>query len=492
MTAAKRLALQAALSLLTSCMVGPDYHRPRAILSLHYKELAGWQPAQPLDAIPKGAWWTIYGDPQLDRLESGVVVSNQNVRVFEAQYREAQAVVQEARAQLFPTLTGGAGDTRSFSGGGQSSPALSAGTASRGGRSHTVTQYTFEASASWDIDLWGRIRRQVQSDVAAAQLSAADLQNATLSAQANLAIDYVALHYEDSLRDLLQATVAADEQALTITRNQVEIGTASPADEAAAETQLETVRASLVNVGVARGQFEHAIAVLAGLPPADLSLPAAPLVTSVPVVPAGLPSMLLERRPDIAAAERAMDEENALVGVQIAAFFPSLTLSTSDGWAGGPIGMLISAANRVWSLGANASETIFAGGARSAAVEAAQAAYDASVANYRQTVLSALQQVEDELVALRVLEQQARAEGVAVKAAERALTIALNQYQQGTVVYTAVLTQQTALLADQETALSIEEQRLIASITLIEALGGGWDASDLPSAGALQRGVPFL
>ncbi len=468
-----------------ACMVGPDYHRPAAVISLRYKELAGWIPAQPADALPKGAWWQLYRDPLLDALEARVAVSNQNVAAYAAQFREAQETVQEARAQLFPTLAGTAGVTRSSSGGG-----FGTGTTSSGGR--TATQYVLEGSASWEPDIWGRIRRQVQSNVAAAQVSAADLANATLSAQATLATDYMQLRYEDSLTDLLTQTVQAYTRALTITRNQVEIGTVSPADEAAAETQLESTRASLVAVGVARGQFEHAIAVLAGMPPAALSIPHAPLADPAPVPPSAIPSALLQRRPDIAAAERTMDEQNAIIGVQVAAFYPTISLSAVYGWQGGPIGMLISAANRVWSLGANASETIFQGGARSAAVGAARDAYDASVANYRQTVLTALQQVEDELVALHVLQLQAQAEDVAVRAAQRSVTIALNQYQAGTIVYTTVITEQTALLSSQQAALAVREQRVVASVALVQALGGGWSANEMPGKDALQPGVPFL
>jgi NodT family efflux transporter outer membrane factor (OMF) lipoprotein len=455
-------------------------------MSIRYKELAGWTPAQPADVAPKGSWWTIYDDPRLNQLESRVEISNQTVKEYVAQYAEAQAVVQEARAQLFPTLGATAGVTRSAIG----SHAAS-GTSGAGGGS-TTTEYSLQGSASWDIDVWGRIRRQVQSDVAAAQVSAADLQNATLSAQGTLATDYIELEYQDSLEDLLKATVAAYKEALRITHDQVEAGTASPSDEAAAITQLESAQASLVNVGVARGQYEHAIAVLAGLPPADLSIAHTPLPAAVPVTPPGIPATLLQRRPDIAAAERAMDEENALIGVQVAAYYPDISLSGDFGWEGGPIGMLISAANRVWSLGASASETIFQGGARSAAVDAARASYDANVAAYRQTVLSAIQQVEDDLVALKTLQTQAAAEQRAVQAAQHAVAIALNEYEAGTQTYTTVITEQTALFSDQQTALTVQEQRLSASVALVQALGGGWTSAELPGKESLQAKLPFL
>jgi len=471
------------LLLTSGCMVGPDYHRPAAPVPIHYKELAGWVPAQPADMASKGDWWTIYHDPLLNKLESRVEISNQTVREYAAQYAEAQATVQEARAGLFPTIGGTAGVTRSSTG-----RAASTGT----GRGVTSTQYTLEATASWDLDVWGRIRRQVQSDVAAAQVSAADLKNATLSAQGTLATDYIELQYEDSLQDLLQATVKAYKEALRITHDQVQAGTTSPADEAAAETQLAAAEASLVNVGVLRGQYEHAVAVLAGLTPADLTIPHATLAHDVPVVPPGVPSVLLQRRPDIAAAERMMDEENALIGVQIAAFYPDISLSADFGWQGGPIGMLISAANRVWSLGANASQTLFDGGERTAAVSAARAAYDASVATYRQTVLSAFQQVEDELVALKVLQSQAAAEDYAVRTAQRSVTIALNEYLAGTAAYTSVVTEQTALLTDQQAALSVQAQRLAASVALVQALGGGWSTADLPAGHAVAPRQPLL
>ncbi len=504
------LLLSAALCL-TGCMVGPDYHRPAAVLSMHYKELAGWVPAQPADIDPKGAWWSMYNDPLLNRLESRVAISNQNVATYAAQYAEAQAIVQETRAQLFPVLGATAGVTRTHVGAGTGGSGFStvgagttttttgaggtvtAGTVVSGASGGvTRTQYTLEGTASWDLDLWGKIRRQIQSDVAAAQVSAADLQNATLSAQGTLATDYVELRYEDSLLDLLQATVRAYQNALRITHNQVVAGITAPGDEAEAETQLASAQASLVNVGVARGQYEHAIAVLAGLPPAELSIPHAPLGTAVPVPPAGLPSTLLQRRPDIAASERMMDEENALIGVQVAAYYPDVTLSADGGWEGGPIGMLISAGNRIWSLGANATETLFEGGARNQAVRAARAAYDASGATYRQTVLSALEQVEDELVALHVLQEQAVAEDYAVKTAQRSVQIALNEYQAGTVAYTTVNTEQTALFSDQQAALSVQEQRLAASVALVQALGGGWNVSALPGREELQKGLPFL
>lgn len=469
-----------ALALLAGCTVGPDYERPDAPDAAAFKEAPpeGWKLGTPIDQLPKGAWWSIYQDPALDALERQVALSNQNVKSFEAQYRQALAIVDEARSQELPTVgvSGGVTRSRSASSSGSSSSAAS-GSGSRGAR----TTFTAEGTASWDLDLWGRIRRQVESDVAGAGVSAADLANATLSAQATLATDYFQLRAQDALTQLLTDTVKADEEALRITQNQYNAGTAAPSDVAQAETELASARAQLISAGVQRQTFEHAIAVLTGVPPAALTLPPGTLATNVPMVPAGLPSALLERRPDIASAERAMAEQNALIGVAVAAYYPDISLSADYGFTGNPIGKLFRAANRIWSLGANASETLFDGGERDAAIRAAQASYDGSVATYRQTVLTAFQQVEDELSTLRILQQQAAAETEAVRAAQHSLDIALNEYRAGTVAYTTVVTAQTALLGDQEAALTVQQNRFVASATLIAALGGGWTVGDLAS-----------
>jgi len=484
---------------LAGCKVGPDYHRPPAIVSAGYKELAGWKPGTPLDTIDRGAWWSVYRDPLLDRLERQIAVSNQNLIAAQAAYEQAQAIVQQARAQLWPTLTLSTSATRqSFgSGGGSAVTPITVGgvsTTTGGGGSSGTTRNVFSAQsgASWDIDVWGRIRRQVESNVAAAQVSAADVSSAKLSAQGTLASAYFNLRAQDSLERLLSDTVAEFQRALQITQNQYAAGVAARSDVITAQTQVETVQAQLIAVGVQRAQFEHAIAVLTGVPPAELTIPKAPLATRVPVVPAGVPSTLLERRPDIAAAERAMQEQNALIGVQVAAFYPDITLSANFGYQSSAIGKLFSLASQFWSFGAAASETLFAGGARTAAVAAARAAYDQAVANYRLTVLTAFQQVEDQLAALRILEQQAAAEATAVRSAQQAVSIALNEYRAGTAAYTAVITAQATELADEETLLAIQQSRLVASVGLIEALGGGWDAARLPSKGELQEWNPIL
>jgi NodT family efflux transporter outer membrane factor (OMF) lipoprotein len=466
--------------LLAGCTVGPDYKRPDAAAPVAFKELAGWKISQPADTVDKGTWWSVYHDQELDRLERMVEVSNQNVKQFEAQYSSAVALVAEARAGLFPVVALSPGVTRNGSGGanGQIS-SLSSGS-STGGSGRRGTQYSVSGTVNWDLDVWGRIRRQVESNAAAAQASAADLANAELSAQATLATDYFDLRAEDSLAQLLTDTVAAFRRALRITENQYHAGTSSSIDYVTALAQLQSTEAQLVAVGVQRQQFEHAIAVLTGHAPADLTIPPAPLASHVPVLPPGLPSALLERRPDVAAAERAMQQENALIGVQIAAYYPDISLSALGEYAGYPLGQLFNLSNQFWSLGATGTETLFNGGLREANVAAARATYDASIASYRQTVLTAFQQVEDALSDLRILQQQAKAEAIAVNSTQRAVDATLNAYRAGTVAYTSVITEQTLLLSDQQTALSVQQSRLVASVALIEALGGGWSTADLP------------
>lgn len=449
---------------MTGCAVGPNYIRPSAPTPVDFKELKGWKVSTPRDAINKGPWWSVFHDPILDHLESQVEVNNQTVKEEEAAYREAHALVAEARAQLFPTVTANSSITRGNSSGG--SP---------------TTTVTGEGAASWEPDLWGRIRRTIESNVAGAQASAADLQNATLSAQGSLATDYFELRESDSLQTLLNDTVAQYKRSLKITQNQYNAGTAARSDVITAQTQLLTTQALAINVGVARAQYEHAIAVLAGKPPAELSLTPGRLASAIPVIPVGFPSTLLERRPDIAAAERTMQQENALIGVAIAGYYPTITLSALAGYVGDPFSGVAQASEFVWSLGASGTETLFNGFLTEAQVNAARATYDQSVATYRQTVLTAFQQVEDQLAALRILRQQAVAEDAAVKAAQQAVTIALNEYQAGTQAYTAVVTAQATALADEETALSVREQREAAVVALIEAMGGGWSAASLPS-----------
>lgn len=489
----KCLPVVATTLLLAGCMVGPDYKQPDAPVSVAYKELSpGWKISTPADTMDKGAWWLVFNDPLLDKLESEVNVSNQTLKEFAAAYREAQDVVQAARGQLFPVITLDANGTRSKSGigsfgGGSSVAGFGQSTSAR-----LRSNFSLEANSSWDLDVWGRIRRTIESDVASAQASDADLANARLSAQASLASDYFQLRAADATQALLNDAVAQFNKSLQITLNQYNAGTAARSDVITAQTQVQTTQAQAVGVGVARAQFEHAIAVLTGHPPADLTIAPGTLAKDVPVVPPSVPSTLLERRPDIAAAERQMQEENALIGVAVAAFYPDISLSGLFGYSGTPLGSLISASNQLWSLGASATQSVFQGGTLAAQTAAARAAYDASVATYRQTVLTALQQVEDELSGLRILEQQSAAQAVAVDSARRAVGIALNEYRAGTQAYTTVVVAQTTALSDEETAVTIQQDRLMASVALIEALGGGWNTSQMVKADDLQKGLPFL
>jgi len=483
-----RAAIAALALACGGCAVGPDYRQPPAPVPAQYKELAGWKIATPQEAaVARGPWWSIYHDPLLDSLERQVNVNNQTVKENEAAYRASVALVREAQANFYPTVGVNTGVTRSSGGGGTTSSGSVSGFTGGGHGIGPNTEYSLEGSADWAPDLWGKIRRQVESQAAGAQVSAADLANAQLSEQGTLATDYFNLRAQDSLTTLLQNTAAAYRHALQITQNQFNAGTVSQLDVATAQAQLQSVVAELVGVGVLRAQYEHAIAVLIGRPPAALSIPFSPLPEAIPVVPPGLPSTLLERRPDIAAAERAMQEENALIGVAVAAYYPTISLSAVGGFVGNPIGQLFNVANRIWSLGAAANETLFEGGLRPAQVAAARATYDQSVATYRQTVLSAFQQVEDELAALRIYEQQAAAQAVAIAAAQQAVTVALNEYQAGTVAYTTVITQQEVLLTDQQSALTVQQNRFVASVALIQALGGGWSAPDLPSIAQIKN-----
>jgi NodT family efflux transporter outer membrane factor (OMF) lipoprotein len=468
--AARVWPLLAALPL-CGCMVGPNYYKPAAPIAVAYKELAGWKPATPSDAIDRGAWWSVYHDPLLDRLESEVEISNQTLAASYAAWREAQAVVREAQSQLYPSLTATASSQRSGSGGSSRSTFGSGGS--------TLTSGTLEASASWTLDVWGSIRRTIESNVAGAQASEADVANARLSAQGALASDYFDLRASDALYKLLSDTAADYQRSLQITQNQYDAGIAARSDVITAQVQVETTQAEVINVGVARAAYEHAIAVLTGHPPADLTIAAGDLMHDVPVVPASVPASLLERRPDIAAAERAMQQQNALIGVAVANYYPDVSLSALYGYSGSPIGSLIALGNRVWSIGASATESIFNGGLTSAQVAAARATYDVAVANYRQTVLTAFQQVEDELSTLRILQLQSAAEDRAVADAKRAVAIAINEYQAGTQAYTTVVTAQNTALANEQAALTVQQDRLLASVALIQALGGGWQADDL-------------
>jgi NodT family efflux transporter outer membrane factor (OMF) lipoprotein len=447
-------------------MVGPTYTRPAVQVPVQYKELAaapaGWKAAVPADDKDRGDWWSVYRDPLLDDLERRVGINNQNLKAYEAAYREALAVADEAHSNLFPTASLAPGVVRSRSGG------------------ITGTTRSVQMSAAWELDLWGRIRRQAESQRAQAEASAAQLRGVQLSAQAELATDYFQLRYEDSLQALLSSTATAFQRTLEITRNQYAAGIAARSDVVAAETQLQTTQAQLIAVGVSRAQYEHAIALLVGQPPSEIGIPVAPLAAEVPTVPVALPSMLLERRPDVAQAERIVAQENALIGAAVAAYYPDISLSGMLGYAGSPVSGLITASNRVWEAGASANQLLFDGGGRSAAVAAARAAHEQSVANYRHTVLAAFQDVENALSTLRILADQAEAQARAVALARQGVEIALHEYEAGTQAYTTVVTAQATALTNEETALQIAAGRLTASVALLKALGGGWERRMLP------------
>ena len=460
-----------------ACLVGPTYHRPSAPMPAAYKELAEkqaalgltWKAAQPNDAAGRGKWWTLLGDPGLDDLEEMVAVSNQTIAMAEAQYRGARALVGGVRSSLFPSIGIGvsagrsSGVTTRSPGAGQAAPA--------------VDSFEVPVTMSWTLDIFGRIRRSVQAGLANAQASAADLEGVRLAMQAEAAMDYLALRGLDAEIDLLNRTAAGYQTALGLTENRFKQGVVSGVDVAQAKTQLDATRAQATDLSLSRAKIEHALAVLVGKPPAEFTLPPAPLRIVAPDIPAGLPSELLERRPDIAAAERRMAAANAQIGVAVAGYFPSLGLSGTAGYLDSKLAGLFSLPNRLWSLGASLFETLFNGGQRRALKEQAVAAYDAAVADYRETVLTAFAQVEDNLAALRILAEEARYQNDAVSEAELALKLANNRYGNGVTSYLEVVTAQSTALTNERLAVELLTRRLTAGVALIEALGGGWHAS---------------
>ncbi len=488
---------------LAGCTVGPDYSRDAAPTPTEFKELKGWKHAEPRDdSAARGDWWRVYRDRGLDELLPQVEISNQTVAAAAAAYEEAKAVIRQGQAALFPTATAGYTVTRTRTGPaaiGSGSVSGSSVVAAARGNAVYSTQYTAPINGSWELDVWGSIRRQIESNTAAAQASAADLDNAKLSAQATLATAYFNLRAADSLRDLLDRTVVQFKETLRVTKNKVDAGccsgpgltAVSPADLALASAQVENTQAQAINVGVARAQFEHAIAVLVGRPPAELTLGRRLLFGGIPQIPVTVPSLLLERRPDIAASERTMQEQNALIGVAEAAYFPNISLTSMLEFIG-PIPLPFSAARSIGNIAAAGSQTLFNGGLTAAQVDAARATYWQSVANYRQTVLTAFQQVEDELAAIRILSRQLGYQQAAVRDAREAVRVFSNQYQAGTVDLTTVVTAETTMLADEEAELTIRQNLFLASVSLIEALGGGWDTLQVPTQAQLQKGFSLL
>ncbi|HXX64059.1 MAG TPA: efflux transporter outer membrane subunit [Bacteroidota bacterium] len=473
-TACGSVAVGLLLSLLLgSCTVGPDYIRPSAEVPAAYKETKDWKKAEPGDELRKGPWWEVLGDPQLNSFEEKVNVSNQNVAFAEAQFRQARALVQEARAGFFPNVTAGVSATRSRSSSSVGS-SLSSG---------TVNNFMLPLDVSWEPDLWGRIRRTVEASEASAQASAADLGAVSLSMQAELAQDYFQLRTLDAQSQLLEETVAAYRKSFELTKNRYASGIVSRSDVLLAETQLKTTQAQAIDIGVQRAQLEHAIAVLLGRPASTFSIAATPLeMKAPPPIPAGLPSELLERRADIAAAERLVAAANAQIGVAEAAYYPTITLSGAVGLESSQLPKLLNWPSRFWSIGASVLETVFDGGQRKAASEAARAAYDATVATYRQTVIGAFQEVEDNLSSLRILEEEAQVQVEAVTAARQSLAITTNQYKAGTASYLDVIVTQAIALNNERVAIGIFGSRITAAVLLIKALGGGWDVCSLPAA----------
>jgi len=476
-------ALLCSAVLLQGCDVGPKYNRPAAKVPATFKEVTpddlqkmdGWKVAQPQDSALHGTWWEIFGDSQLNALEEQVNISNQNVAATFASFMAARAVVRQARSQYFPTVSVGPSII------GQHQPSSSSTVAARASGT-TFTAYSLPFDASWTPDLWGRVRNTVRANVANAQASEADLENTRLTAHAELAVDYFQLRGQDALKQLLDSTVVAYEESLKLTKALYETGIDSDEAVAEAETQLETARAQDTNLGILRAEYEHAIALLVGQPASSFSIAVEPLKTPPPAIPFGVPSQLLERRPDVAATERLMAQANAQIGVAKAAYYPTLTLSASAGFQATTGSSWFSWPSRFWSVGPAISELIYDGGLRRATVEQVRAQYDQTVANYRGTVLTAFQQVEDNLSTLRVLSKEIQEQDTAIQSAQRSLKLATDRYRLGIDPYLNVITAQTTLFGNQQTAVDLRIQQIVASVQLVEAVGGGWDSSTLPTS----------
>ncbi|HTR03797.1 MAG TPA: efflux transporter outer membrane subunit [Thermoanaerobaculia bacterium] len=469
----RALALALALAfVLPGCAVGPDYHKPETVSPAAFKEApvdpSEWRVAAPDDHLPRGAWWALFGDPGLSALEEEVASANTTIAQAEARYRAARAVVRQSRADFYPTVTAGAGVTRarvhtSVPG---EAPVVA-----------TATTYSATGDASWELDLWGRVRRNVESSVAGAEAAGADLENVRLSMQAELAVDWYQLHGFDAQIALLAENAEAQERALKVTRNRHDQGVVSGVDVAQAETLLEATRAQVIEARLSRAQTEHAIAFLVGKAPADLTIPPAKIAVGPPAVPGLLPSELLERRPDVASAERQVAAANALVGVATAAYFPTVSIDASAGFVATTLSKLFSAPSFVWSVGPAALATLFDAGRRRAVTDERRAEYDAAVAAYRETALRAFQEVEDQLAAVRLLADEEKQQAAVVAAAEKAFRLAENRYEGGITTYLEVVTAQTVALSNERAAVDILTRRMVASVNLVKALGGGFEAN---------------
>jgi NodT family efflux transporter outer membrane factor (OMF) lipoprotein len=490
------LGATVAVLLLAGCTVGPKYHTPTATVQpppASYKEsptqfpVSGdWKVAQPQDAMLHGKWWEIYNDPELNALEEQLNVNNQNIKQSFENFMEARTLVAQARAQLFPTVGTAPSYQRSLGSANLHGSTGSTG-ATAGGAQTTV--YTIPVTASWEPDLWGKVRNTIHEAQYNAQLSAADLENERLSEEASLAVFFFELRGQDALQKIFDETIEADKNSVELTRARYETGVDDQISLVQAQNALESAESAGTDLGIARAQFEHAVAVLIGTTPSSFSIPVKPLDTAPPVIPVGVPSQLLERRPDIAASERAMAAANAQIGIAVAAYYPNVTLTGTGGFQSSSIKNLLTLPSGFWSVGPSLSETIFDAGLRRATVQQFVALYNADVAGYRQTVLTAFQQVEDFLAAVRILSKQIQQQIAAEKSAERYLELAKARYYTGVDTYLNVLVAQTTLLSDQQTLASLRTQAMTASVQLIEALGGGWDRSQLPTPAEVSRKV---
>jgi NodT family efflux transporter outer membrane factor (OMF) lipoprotein len=492
-------ALAAILLMVAGCRVGPNYVRPPVPSPPAYKEIspAGakesdiWRATQPREGASRGNWWKVFNDPQLNELEAKASISSQQIAAAANSFLAAHALVREARSQYFPTVATNPSILNSRPSPGQFGGVRAGSIAGVGLTVKSYTDYSLPFDASWEPDFWGRVGNNVRANVYAAQASAADLANVRLSVQAELAIDYYELRAQDSLKELLDSTVTAYQDSLVLTRAQYRAGVGNDEAVAQAEAQLKSAQAQDTNLGILRAQYEHAIAVLIGQPASSFSLPPNALAANPPAIPVGIPSELLERRPDIAAAERSMAQANAQIGVAKAAYFPTILLSASGGFGNSSAANWFTWPSRFWSVGPSLAETIFDAGLRKATVQQYRATYDQTVANYQQTVLTAFQQVEDNLAALRILSQDIDQQDAAVQAATRSLEEAEVRYKAGLDPYLDVITAQTALLTVQQTAVNLRTQQKVASVQLIMALGGGWDSSQIPSEKEVRSTASF-
>jgi NodT family efflux transporter outer membrane factor (OMF) lipoprotein len=489
-----KFALSPAITtlLLTGCMVGPKYHAPSPSATAtappvvykesptQFQETDGWKIAQPQDAMLHGKWWEVYGDPELNALEDQLNINNQNIKEFFENFMEARTLIAQARSQLYPTV----GTSPSYQAARTSSNLTNSPSANTG-RVSSVASLPFDVS--WEPDLWGKVRNTIHEQQYNAQLSEADLENEKLTEQASLAEFFFEIRGQDALQKLLNDTVEADKKALELARARYETGVDDRISVVEAETTLQTVQSQAINLGVARAQFEHAIAVLVGTNPSQFSIPVKPLLTNSPAIPLGMPSALLERRPDIASAERKMAAANAQIGIAYAAYYPSLSLSASYGYESSNFSHFFNFPSRFWSVGPTLSETIYDGGLRSATVKQFITTYNADVASYRQTVLTAFQQVEDSLASVRILSQQILKQEQAEKSSEEALQLETARYETGVDPYLDVVTAQTTLLNNQQTLATLHVQEMTASVQLVEALGGGWDRTQLPTPAEVSK-----